>query len=168
MRNIANGKFFIRPVEKKDNPSLEQIIVQVLKEYGAEGEGFACADPETKAMYEAYQPERRAYLVVTDAQGKVVGGAGFAALLGGSKDVCEFQKMYLLKEARGFGLGKILLEECLKLARQQGFRRCYLETLSNMDEAQALYLKCGFERIDGPMGDTGHFKIDRFYVRDLV
>ena len=43
----------------------------------------------------------------------------------------------------------------------------YLETLRGMDAAMRLYAKCGFEPIPGPLGATGHFSCDRYYLRDL-
>lgn len=75
--------------------------------------------------------------------------------------------MYFLPEARGLGLGKKLLAHCLETARALGYRRAYLETLTGMDAAQALYAKMGFTRIDGPRGATGHGGCDRFYEREL-
>jgi len=36
-----------------------------------------------------------------------------------------------------------------------------------MDAAQKLYERSGFARIDGPMGATGHFGCNRFYLRAL-
>ena len=33
--------------------------------------------------------------------------------------------------------------------------------------AQKLYERTGFARIDGPMGATGHFGCNRFYLREL-
>jgi ribosomal protein S18 acetylase RimI-like enzyme len=36
-----------------------------------------------------------------------------------------------------------------------------------MDAAQTLYLRHGFTRIDAPMGGTGHFGCDRFFLRNL-
>ena len=75
--------------------------------------------------------------------------------------------MYFLPELRGLGAGRVLIGRCLDAARQLGYRRCYLETLTGMDAAQALYLKAGFRQIDGPLGGTGHFSCDRYYLREL-
>jgi putative acetyltransferase len=36
-----------------------------------------------------------------------------------------------------------------------------------MDGAQALYARSGFRPIDNPMGGTGHFSCDRFFILDL-
>ena len=36
-----------------------------------------------------------------------------------------------------------------------------------MDNAQALYARSGFRQIDKPMGGTGHFSCDRYFLLDL-
>lgn len=45
----------------------------------------------------------------------------------------------------GKGIGSSLMEECLKLAKQRGFKKIQLEVMSNNDRAMALYKKFGFE-----------------------
>ena len=75
--------------------------------------------------------------------------------------------MYFLPALRGLGAGAAMMTRCLDAARAHGFGRCYLETLTGMDAAQKLYEKSGFERIPGPMGATGHFGCNRFYLRTL-
>ena len=52
-------------------------------------------------------------------------------------------------------------------ARQFGYRRCYLETLTGMDAAQHLYVAAGFKALCGPLGATGHFACDRYFALDL-
>ncbi|MCD6347907.1 MAG: hypothetical protein J7L96_10845 [Bacteroidales bacterium] len=87
-------KYIIRPVEPDDNEALREIIVTSLLEFGATGDGFACNDLETSAMFEAYQERGRKYYVLVNAQNlNVVGGAGVAPLKG-STEICEFVKMY--------------------------------------------------------------------------
>jgi putative acetyltransferase len=75
--------------------------------------------------------------------------------------------MYFLPSLRGHGAGRVLIERCLDSARALGFRRCYLETLTGMDAAQALYVASGFQRINHALGATGHHGCNRFYLRAL-
>ena len=75
--------------------------------------------------------------------------------------------MYLLPEARGFGLGRLLMQECLNFALDKGYKRCYLETISGMKEAGQLYQKYGFQALDAPLGETGHHSCESYYVLDL-
>jgi putative acetyltransferase len=158
--------FTIRPIRPSDDPAVAAIIRTVMPEFGARGPGFAINDPEVDAMSASYARPRCSYFVV-ERGGVVMGGGGVAPLDGGDADVCELRKMYFLPALRGVGAGAAMMERCLDAARAHAFARCYLETLTGMDAAQKLYEKSGFERIPGPMGATGHFGCNRFYLRDL-
>jgi len=104
---------------------------------------------------------------VVERGSQVVGGGGVAPLQNGEADVCELRKMYFLPAARGMGAGSAMMQHCLDAARAFGFRRCYLETLTGMDAAQALYVRSGFTPLCAPMGGTGHFSCDRFFILEL-
>lgn len=158
--------FQIRPITPEDNAAVAAIIRTVMPEFGADGPGFAIHDPEVDTMCQAYAQPRSSYFVV-ERDGRVIGGAGIAPLEGGEADVCELRKMYFLPEARGIGAGTAMMQRCLDAARGHGFARCYLETLTGMDEAQALYLRSGFKPLCAPLGGTGHFSCDRFFLREL-
>ncbi len=157
-----------RPIQAIDDPAVAAIIRTVMPEFGADGPGFAIHDPEVDGMSLAYAAPRHAYLVVVDEAGNVLGGAGYAPLSGGAADTCELRKMYFLPAARGRGTGERLLRHLLAAAAGEGFRRCYLETLRGMEAAMRLYARCGFRPIEAPLGATGHFSCDRYYLRDLL
>ena len=138
-----------------------------MSELGAVGPGFSINDPEVDTMSAAYAIPRAAYFVV-ERDGVVLGCGGVAPLVGGDDDVCELRKMYFLPTLRGLGAGAALMTRCLDVAREAGFRRCYLETLCGMHAARRLYEKSGFTRLPGPLGATGHGGCDVFYVCDLA
>ena len=156
----------IRSIEARDDARIAEIIRTVMPEFGATGCGFAINDPEVDWMSRAYSRPRCAYFVVEDGN-EVLGGGGIAPLDGGEDDTCELRKMYFLPQARGRGAGAAMMQRCLDSAREMGFRRCYLETLSGMDAAMKLYDRSGFRRIDAPMGNTGHGGCNTFYLREL-
>lgn len=160
------SNFTVRPIEARDDADVANIIRTVMPEFGANGPGFAIHDAEVGAMHGAYSRPRCAYFVV-ELDGRVVGGGGVAPLENGDPSVCELRKMYFLPVLRGRGAGEALMARCLDAARAMGFRQCYLETLSGMDAAQRLYERSGFSRIPGPMGATGHYSCDKFFIRDL-
>ncbi len=157
----------IRPITPADDAAVAAVIRAVMPEFGASGPGFALHDPEVDAMCAAYPAPRSAYWVV-ESGGQVLGGGGIAPLAGGADAVCELRKMYFLPALRGRGAGRALIATCLDFAARAGFRQCYLETLTGMDAAQALYAASGFRRIDAPLGATGHFGCNRFYLRPLA
>lgn len=161
-----SGDFSIRPITAGDDTAMAGIIRTVMPEFGADGPGFAIHDPEVAQMSHAYDRVGAAYFVVV-RDGVVEGGGGIAALEGGPDGVCELRKMYFLPALRGRGAGAALMQRCLDAARTLGYRQCYLETLRGMDAAAKLYERSGFTRLDGPMGSTGHFGCNRFYLRAL-
>jgi putative acetyltransferase len=165
---VQAQELIIRPIRPQDDQAVARIIRTVMPEFKACGPGFAINDPEVDHMARAYDRPGAAYFVVEDpSSGAVVGGGGVAPLDNAEPDLCELRKMYFLPAARGRGAGARLLETCLATARALGYRRCYLETLTGMAVAQKLYLRSGFRPIDGPMGATGHFSCDRYYLREL-
>jgi len=158
--------FKIRPIASRDDAAVAEVIRTVMPSFGADGPGFAIHDPEVGHMCAAYAAPRSSYFVV-EIDDRVVGGAGVAPLQNGEADVCELRKMYFLPEARGIGAGAAMMQRCLDAARAHGFKRCYLETLTGMDGAQSLYQRSGFTPLCEPMGGTGHFSCDRFFIREL-
>ena len=160
------SRFTIRTIKASDDAAMANVIRTVMPEFGAVGDGFAINDPEVDWLSKAYSEPRCAYFVVT-VDDVVLGGGGVAPLLGGDGDTCELRKMYFLPSLRGLGAGSAMMRQCLAFAREAGYRQCYLETLTVMDQAQALYEHSGFKRIPAALGDTGHFACNRFYLLDL-
>lgn len=158
--------YVIRPIAPGDDAAMASVIRTVMPEFGAVGSGFAISDPEVDWMSRAYSEPRCAYFVI-ERDGVAMGGGGVAPLTGGETDVCELRKMYFLPEVRGHGVGAAMMARCLSAARDQGFKRCYLETLSGMDAAMRLYERTGFRRISCSLGATGHGGCNTFYLMDL-
>jgi putative acetyltransferase len=158
--------FIIRPITPQDNAAVASVIRRVMPEFGADGPGFAIHDKEVDDMAGAYAHPGCAYFVV-ERNGQVWGGGGVAPLDDPEPGICELRKMYFLPQLRGLGAGKALIALCVDHARNLGYRRCYLETLTGMDAAQKLYEANGFVRIPNALGNTGHFGCNRFYLREL-
>ena len=156
----------IREIEPDDDPKIAQAIRSVLIEMGVPKVGTAYEDKALDCMTETYNQPRKKYFVVVK-RGKIIGGAGISPLDNYVGNVCELQKMYFMPEARGIGLGSKMMEKWLNFAKQAGFDQCYLETMPYMDDARKLYRKVGFQSIDKPMGDTGHYSCSVWMLKDL-
>ncbi|TPN82097.1 GNAT family N-acetyltransferase [Aquimarina algicola] len=157
----------IRPIQPEDNPMIAQVVRDVLMEMGAPKKGTAYEDESLNYMFETYDTPRKQYYVV-EKEGKVIGGCGIAPLDGDTSDtICELQKMYFLSEARGQGVGFLMINKCLDLAKEEGYSKCYLETMPYMEAARKLYKKVGFTPLDQPMGDTGHYSCQSWMIKDL-
>jgi len=150
-------------------PEVDGLVCEIIKnvgeEYGAVGEGYGPSDAEVENMSQHYSDINSLYLVAK-LNGKVVGGCGVAPF-NESSNVCELKKLFLLKESRGYGVGKSLTIQCLEYAKQQGYQQCYLDTLSNMDSAIRLYEKLGFEHLSEPLSGSLHNSCDVWMLKTL-
>lgn len=160
------SSILIRSIGQADNATLAHIIRQTLTEFGANHPGTVYYDSTTDALYELFQTPGSSYFVALQ-DGQLLGGAGIFPSEGLPAGTCELVKMYLLPEARGLGLGKLLIDKALDYARQAGYRQVYLETMPELKKAVSVYEKFGFRYLDGPLGNTGHFGCDIWMLRSL-
>lgn len=156
----------IRKIGAADNEQVAALIRQVFEDMGIPKTGTAYEDESLNDMYQAYNRPKAIYFVIEE-NGKIIGGGGIAPLDNHDGNICELQKMYFLKKARGRGLGAEIIDRCLKKAKEFGFEKCYLETMPYMDAARKLYEKNGFEYIDSPMGATGHTSCSVWMLKNL-
>lgn len=156
----------IRPIQPSDNTELATIVRNSLAEFGANKPGTVFYDPTTDALYELFQTPGSFYFVAEE-DGQLLGGGGIFPTNALPKGYCELVKMYLHKDARGKGLGKLLIERCLLWAKENGYTHCYLETMPELKQALKVYELFGFEYLDGPLGNSGHFGCDRWMVKKI-
>lgn len=80
---------------------------------------------------------------------------GFALLTRNSPDPCvshltelvEFQRLYILPEYQGHGVGKLLMGEITSMARAQGFRRMWVGAWEENFRAIAIYERDGYRKV---------------------
>jgi putative acetyltransferase len=157
---------FIRPIEQKDNPELATIIRESLAEFGANKPGTVYYDATTDTLFELFNTPGSIYFVAEDNH-QLIGGGGIFPTDGLPNKTAELVKMYLKKETRGKGLGRQLIEKCLKWAAENGYEQVYLETMPELKQALKVYELFGFIYLDGPLGNSGHFGCDRWMLKQL-
>ncbi len=156
----------IRPIQPADNPELAVVVRNTLAEFGANHPGTVYYDPTTDALSELFLKPKSAYYVALKDE-RIMGGGGIFPTDGLPEDTCELVKMYLLPEARGIGLGRTIIEKCIETARELGFRRIYLETMPELQQALKVYERFGFTYLTGPMGNSGHFGCELWMILEI-
>jgi putative acetyltransferase len=91
----------------------------------------------------------------------VLGGVALRPLTGSN---CEMKRLFVRAAGRGRGLGRMLAERLIDEARAAGYGRMLLDTLPQMQEAQALYRSLGFSEVapyyPNPIAGTCYFALN--------
>ncbi len=79
-------------------------------------------------------------------------------------NACEMKRLFVRRAFRGFGLGRMLVEEIISCARLAGYTTMLLDTLSDMETARALYQEAGFYEVapyyHNPIAGAHYLKVD--------
>lgn len=106
------------------------------------GEGGNDIGPAREASQ--FEPPDGVFLVVRDEDGEPVACGGIVRF---DATRAELKRMYVLPDARGRGLGRLVLEELETAAVRFGYAGVVLETGDRSVEALALYRSSGYQPI---------------------
>lgn len=124
-------------------------------------QGFA---DELAQLPGEYQPPHGALLLAC-VDGQPAGCCAFRPLIDSDhSNACEMKRLFVRRAFRGFGVGRLLVDEILLQARQAGYDRMLLDTLSDMEAARALYAEAGFEEVapyyHNPLPGAHYLKVE--------
>jgi putative acetyltransferase len=156
----------IRTIQLEDNAKLAKIVRNSLAEFGANKPGTVFFDDTTDHLFELFQQPGSMYYVA-EQDGEILGGGGIFPSEGLPAETAELVKMYLKPEARGKGLGKLLIDKCIEFAKGFGYLQIYIETMPELRKAVSVYEKFGFEYLNGALGNTGHFGCDVWMLKRI-
>ena len=126
--------------EPFDSPDVAALCAAQQKEmHGLYGE----ADIGPARDAQMFESPDGVFLVVRDGGGRALACGGVARL---EETRGELKRMYVVPEARGRGLGRLLLDELERHARELGYSSLVLETGDRQEAALALYERSGFVR----------------------
>lgn len=110
-------------------------------EYGWDGTYEALA-AEIVAQFIKNYDSKRERCWIAERDGIRVGGVFMAKA---SDEVAKLRLLHVEAEARGLGIGKRLVEECIRFSRRAGYRKITLWTQSILNAARHIYQQAGFQ-----------------------
>ena len=116
----------------------EESLEEVIQRFEENGELSDIDEYETH-----YLEKQGIFLVATDRD-QVIGSGAIQKI---SEGVCELRRLWLLKEYQGKGLGYRIFQELIEYARENEYKRMWLETDYEQKRAIGFYERIGFYRI---------------------
>lgn len=165
--SYSMDEIIIRPIKPADNAAMARIIRNSMEEFGVNRPGTVYYDNSTDHLYELFHTTPSSYYLVAEKKGELIGGAGIFPTADLPADTCELVKMYLQPAARGLGLGRSMISQCLAVAVKYGFSHVYLETMPELTKAIRVYERFGFHFLNAPMGNSGHNGCAVWMLKDL-
>lgn len=134
------------------------------REYGFD-ESFEALAAEIGAKFlKEFDPKKeRAWIAEKDGE-----NVGCVFLIKQSDAVAKLRMLLVDPKARGLGIGKRLVEECIRFARNKGYKKITLWTNDVLVTACYIYKQCGFKLVSEERHRSfGHELVGQTWELDL-
>ena len=145
-----------------EDPSQPEIVT-LLRDGEAHSASLYPAESNHHLPLSALLASNVRFYVARDVGGRAI-GTGALVLYG---DWAELKRMWVVPEARGRGVSRVMLATLEATARSERIRILRLETGVDSHVALALYQRAGFRRRD-PFGDYREDPLSVFMEKDLA
>jgi GNAT superfamily N-acetyltransferase len=148
----ATSDVNVRDAREDERPAIRELTLRAYGEYATVMAPTAWAALE-QAVRAALASEERVERIVAERGGTLVGGVflypAATDAYGGAASRASWPEVRLLAvapEARGQGVGRLLMDECIRRARRAGAAELGLHTSRSMQAAMQMYTRMGFAR----------------------
>ncbi|OLS60425.1 bifunctional helix-turn-helix transcriptional regulator/GNAT family N-acetyltransferase [Pseudomonas putida] len=160
-----DSSYILRPPQAGDMGLIVQQQAQLYtREYGWNPEFEAMlAEIVAKFLREFDPAAERCWIAEKD--GKVIGSVFVTRH---DDSTAKLRMLYVDASARGLGIGQRLIEETLRFARDSGYARMMLWTVSVLTDGRRLYQKAGFQLVEeAPVHEFGKDLVSQTWALQL-
>lgn len=120
---------------------------------------------EIATPFFAAHDREREHCWFAELDGQIVGCIFLVRL---DEQVAKLRLLIVEPEARGYGVGRALVHECIDFARSAGYEKMTLWTQDILLPARRLYAEVGFRLVDAePTHAFGHDMVSETWALDL-
>jgi ribosomal protein S18 acetylase RimI-like enzyme len=154
MRSVDDVR--LRDARPGDRAAVAALTLQAYGEYAAKMEPAAWAGLEGAVRAALASDDPAVQRIVAERDGEIVGSvmlyppaASAYGELAGAAAWPELRLLAVAPSARGLGIGRALVDECVRRARAAGAPALVLHTSKSMEVAIGMYERMGFVRAPG-------------------